>query len=391
MSIPLELRVLSGSFPARPTLHLGGWDYTDGDQIYGLTPNNRDALIRQLRLLNVDSPWATSAVIPSGRYDAAGRLVDPPPTAPFDRWTADWPDASGYYIFVNAADSFGGAGISENPRFRTAVGQWITFWTRHAGTRGITSSRLALLLVDEPHTPAQHNRIVEWARAIKAAEPGIRIWEDPNDADPAQANPASMDAADILALKRSLIARHGAAFVDFYRRRAAKGQELGVYGTDGPVRLLDPYSYYRLQAWVCADLGAKSSSFWSFSDDGGGHSWNEYATGRNVYSPWFLSRDRVTTSKHSEAIREGVEDFEYLTLLRDRVAALQRSDPHRPGLAHAVDVLSTATKTVLQSPGADDERWTAGKDRSVAERVRLSIADAIESLREAARPPAHDP
>jgi len=381
LRVPLELKVLPGSLPPRRALHLGGWDYSNTANMHGLTPANRTSFIEQLHALEIDSPWATNAVMPAGRYDAAGRLVEPPPTSAFDQWIADWPDAAAYYVFLNVPDHWGGAALSDTARFRTAVAQWIAFWTKHAGERGITASRLALLLIDEPHAPAEHARILEWASAMKAAAPAIRIWEDPTDPDPARSAPVSFDAVDVIALKSWLMEREGASFVDYYRRRAAKGQELAVYGASGPSRLLDPYSYYRLQAWLCADIGAKSSFFWSFSDDAGGYSWNEYAATNSIYSPLFLGRDRVTPSKHSEAIREGREDFEYLAMLRQRIAAVEARDPRRPGLAQARELLAAATTTVLQSPGARDEPWSSEKDRSVADRVRIAIAEAVERLK----------
>jgi hypothetical protein len=96
LSVPLELRVIEGRFPARPTLHVGGWDYTDtyGSRYLGLTPGNITAFIDHLRALGVDSPWATNRVMPPGRFDALGELVEPPDTRAFDNWVASFPDAS---------------------------------------------------------------------------------------------------------------------------------------------------------------------------------------------------------------------------------------------------------------------------------------------------------
>src|SRR5207249_7917303 len=113
-------------------------------------------------------------------------------------------------------------------------------------------------------------RVVTWGRAIKAGEPGVRIWEDPTYADPAGSRPQLLDVSDILAMKRSLMLQQGGLYVDFFRQRRARGQALDVYGAAGAPRLLDPYTYYRLQAWVCADVGAGGSFFWSFVDDAGG-------------------------------------------------------------------------------------------------------------------------
>jgi hypothetical protein len=86
-------------------------------------------------------------------------------------------------------------------------------------------------------------------------------------------------------------------------------------------------------------------------------------------------------SRHSEAIREGVEDFEYLAMLRDRVTLFSRTDPNRAGLSRAIALLDSAAGTVLGAPGATDMEWLSDKDRLSAERVRLAIADLLELLR----------
>ena len=116
-------------------------------------------------------------------------------------------------------------------------------------------------------------------------------------------------------------------------------------------------------------------------DDAGGSSWNEYATTATLYSPFFLSSDSVTSSKHVEAIREGVEDFEYLAMLRDRVDELGRNDPNHAGLSEARALLDNAVTLVLQAPGAADTQWVPDKDRSAADRVRLAVADLLDVLR----------
>jgi hypothetical protein len=43
-------------------------------------------------------------------------------------------------------------------------------------------------------------------------------------------------------------------------------------------------------------------------------------------------------------------------------------------------LLESAVRRVLDAPGADDMRWTTGKDRTMAGRVRLEIADMLARL-----------
>ena len=66
----------------------------------------------------------------------------------------------------------------------------------------------------------------------------------------------------------------------------------------------------------------------------------------------------MTISKHSEAIREGVEDYEYLNELRRLLGDAASQD---------------ATAAVLQAPSATDTQWVSPKDRSTAGDDRLIV------------------
>ena len=93
---------------------------------------------------------------------------------------------------------------------------------------------------------------------------------------------------------------------------------------------MDPYSYYRLQAWHCWQIGGTGSFFWAFGDNSGSSSWNEYLAAHNgPFTPLFLDAETVVAGKQMEAIRESVEDFEYFVMLRratDRAKAAGRVD-----------------------------------------------------------------
>ena len=120
--------------------------------------------------------------------------------------------------------------------------------------------------------------------------------------------------------------------------------------------------------------------YWAFGDNGSGSDWNEAGSPGTSYSPAFLAPDGVTPAKHLEAIREGVEDYEYLSLLRDRIAALEQAGTSGEKLASAQKVLATATAAVLNASGVDKLHWADPKDRGVADRVRLEILTTLEAL-----------
>jgi len=240
---------------------------------------------------------------------------------------------------------------------------------------------LALLLVDEPSQAKQDAIILAWAKAIRAAGTGVRIWEDPCHGDPAAANQEMMRACDVLCPNRLSFLSGKPAFRDYYVQAGERGTELAFYSCSGPVRSKDPYAYHLLQAWTCWQFHAKASYFWAFGDGGGGSSWNEYAAAGPGYVPFFLDSESVTPGKHMEAIREGVEDFEYLLMLQRRLAALDSAGVQRPALDRARAILKEAPRRVGEAPGATLMNWSSAKDRTVADRVRLEILQALNDLR----------
>lgn len=374
--IPLRLRLFPFVFPERPSLHVGGWDYTDSDTMYGVTANNRDALIAHLQERFVDSPWATSLVMPFGSFDSLGALVKKPDTSRFDAWVGKWPNARRYCVAFSVGDHFSGAKMGSS-EFAAKVKSWIDFWVEHIATKGIKPEQLFLALLDEPSKNEQDRIIIAWSKAIRAAQPKVKLWEDPDYLKPEKALPEMMSSVDVLCIARTPMLREGKHFADFYRKQKAEGRRLDFYSASGPMHLLDPYSYVRLQAWTCWDMGAESTSFWAFGDTGGGNPWTPYISPGMNYAPMFLAPDSVTPGKHMEALRESVEDFEYFVMLKDAIA---KANPDNPALPKAKELLKTGAHRVLDAKNANKLNWSDDKDRWIAEKVRLEILETLVAL-----------
>jgi len=378
--VPFTLRVFDLTFPAEPTLHVGGWDYTDVDSQYGVTATNRDALIDHLRQRFVDSPWGTGSVMPFGTFGPDGQYTKTPDTTRFERWLARWPKARRYCVFNSVGGNIAGVKIGD-PGFAPRVVTWIRFWADFVRSKGLKPEQLVLLLLDEPNRQEQDQVILAWAQAIQAAEPDVVIWEDPTYRKPDEALPEMMAVADVLCPNRPMLLDGGKPFADFYRAQKAAGRRLDFYSCSGPAFLLDPYSYHRLQAWTCFDFGAEATFFWAFGDTGGGNPWNAYTAKGTSYAPAFLGPDSVTAGKHMEAIRESVGDFEYLVMLQQRIAAVAKTAPQNALLPAARALLAGAPARVLGADHVNELSWRDAKDRSVADTVRIEVGTILERLK----------
>jgi len=394
---PVCLNIYPFTFPDEPTLHLGGWDYTDQDNRYEVTIENRPSLIAHLRKHFVDTPWATSRVMPYGKYDQQGNMIEEPSIENFRQWISLWPNVRNYYVFAAVGSRFcnfegprkAGTQI-DTPPFERAVSQWITWWVDTLGKWDIRPEQLGLLLVDEPHSHEQDSIIIEYARVIRKAQPSVVILEDPTWKEPWKATPELFEVSTVLCPNLSMWIGQGKRFVDFYIKQRDAGRILWFYSCSGPGKLLDPYSYHRMQHWFCWKYGARGSGFWAFGDSNGASSWNEYLSKLGAYTPVFLDKDSVTPGKHMEAIREGVEDYEYLRMLRDAIEELQsregcpqaRKEIRNNVVDSAKKLLDSAVERVISCMVEPDMMyWKKPKDRSIADQARIEVLEMLCRLK----------
>ena len=384
--LPIQMRVWPFQMPTETTLWLGGWSYTNGGA-YGVTPQNRAAFLAHMKGHYVNAPWATSSVLRSFQFEKDDPTKIQLDTESLDDWIDQWPDAKTYMVFLSVAHhggavqtSLGGAKIGTDD-FDRRVATWISAWVRHLRTKGLTPDRLALLIHDEPHEGSDISALLTWAKAIRAAEPDVLIWEDPTYRNPSAAPAELFDVCDILCPNRPMWLGQEKHFAKFYRDQREKGRTLQSYSCSGPAKLLDPYSYHRLQAWHCWDIGGTGSFFWAFGDNSGASSWNEYYAKAGPFTPLFLDDSSVTAGKHMEAIRESVQDYEYFVLLKAAVSRANANGRSDAAVRHAQHILENAAAEVLRSKDAPKLRWHEPKDRTAADSARLQVLEALLSLK----------
>lgn len=385
--IPVRLKIWPLRFPDQTTLLVGGWSYANRGGGRGVTTANRAAFVEHLQQRLVNAPWATGNVLRAFEFDRNDPQKIRLDTTAMDEWLALWPHAKQYYVFLSVGDysgatqsALGGAALG-SPDFDQRVATWIKAWVGHLRTKGVEPRQLGLLIYDEPHEGTDIGPLVAWARAIRAAEPEVVIWEDPSYQNPAAAPPELFEVCSVLCPNRPMWLQRGRAFAEFYRGQQAAGRTLHFYSCSGPARLLDPYAYYRLQAWQCWQEGATGSFFWAYSDNSGVSSWNEYLAASGPYTPLFLDDKTVTAGKHMEAIRESAQDYECFVMLRAAVERARSAGRRDAAVAQAESLLTDGALRVLSAEGVDKLRWDEPKDRTLADAVRVEVLQALTNLR----------
>ena len=385
LSVPVRVRVYPFRFPDQPTLNLGGWSYTDAIGARGVTAENRDALVRHLREHYVNSPWASPGILPSGEYDEEGNMTRDPDTAAFDAFVKLWPGARHYMVYLSRGDhgnrptGFAGAAIG-TPRFERVVTNWIRFWGEHLRSTGLKTQQLGLLIVDEPHGKEWYDGYSAYAKVINRVEPDVTLWVDPQPQE-GETCREMFSLVDFIVPHRPQALRPSDWFLEMLAELRAQGKQLGLYSAHGPARTFDPFSYYLLEPWHCFAIGGTWAGFWSFGGDSRFSVWNEYAIqGRGSYCPMYLDDQGVTAAKYMEAVREGVQDYEYLVMLRDRIRVLEQGGATGPRLTGAKTLLAGACERVHVGEEGINYRWDEQKDRGVVDVVRGEILDTLSAL-----------
>ena len=175
------------------------------------------------------------------------------------------------------------------------------------------------------------------------------------------------------------------------------------FTTDGQQCLDTPYcAVERLLPHYCFKYRADAYEFWGVS----WHTYDPYRWGWHSYIhqssepgvdfyvrypngdgyliyPPREEGDLPVTSIRLEQAREGVEDYEYLVMLRDAVADAERSGRSGRALERARTLLAEVPGRVLEAGISNTLRWNAELDRGGADEARVEILDALVSLQRA--------
>ena len=267
------------------------------------------------------------------------------------------------------------------PEVKRRVGQVMKVWAAHVKSLGIKPSQIAILLVDEPGGGQLDQLIVGWAEAIKAAVPEFTLFIDPCHQLSQLTDPTTQRVfglMDIICPGRGYrwMLKDEAAirqYAKYYGDLRQKGKQLGFYSCAQNASEACAIRYYRLQQWDCWKAQATWTGFWSYSDTRGNSPWNQLPGGKDRnWSPVYIDSTSVTDGKHWLAIFEGVQDYEYLRMLRDRVAELREAGRRDETIAAAEKLLAELPDQVIAAAQAGDiDAWDAG---------RLRVLDMLEAL-----------
>jgi hypothetical protein len=371
--IPIQVRVSKIEMP-RPRLSLQVWDYAHHTGLRAIVPGNIDSATRMMQSHFVDTPWANGDAIPYTENPA------PESFSILDKWIKRWPDARYYMINAYTQTEFRDVKIG-TPEFNTKIGNWAKALEAHMRSLNIDPRKLCILIQDEPMTVAQDEFVAAWARAIKASGAKITIFQDPYWTHP-EKNPIqeAITLPDILCPNLDVYLRGKLDTIRYWEKIRQSGHKLWFYQCAGPVRNFDPTVYYRLMAWQAFKAKAEGIGFWSFGDIGGGSSsWNEYTITGVAYAPEFIEDAGVTDSVHWQAVREGIEDYEYLSMLRDATQKCRNQKLKSEANALIEEIVDALTADRYE--GSAGKTWKDNPLHAKVDESRIRILRMLEKIK----------
>jgi hypothetical protein len=383
--VPIDIKIFRTPF-SRPSMHFGGWDYSFPYR-YPVREANLSQLVEYLQSRYVDTPWAMrhDKVMWWGDLDANGNPRAPLDTSALERWLSQWPSARRFGVHLYVAEDKPGIPVTDS-QFTQSVAAWAHAWATEIRRLNRSPEQFYLLLVDEPQTEEQFRTTEEWATAIRQSGAGFRIWTDLVRQDPTQLPESLFDVVDSVAVYLGFAElKTAAAHRTWARTFSEREKTLEIYAFDGPARQLDPYTYYRLTSWRAFFMGATAVSFWSFTDTRGTPSDNEFAATDLNYSPLFISDEFVRPGKHMEAAAEGIQDTQYLEMLK-RVATAHPIETVRDEAQQLLDEVAASIYRSPQSSYAEwrsqssNVDWRSHRKAKGADEYRVQIGEFLDSL-----------
>jgi len=380
-SVPLELNISNVKFPEKTSLKCLIWDYCFPVPHYSITKDNfKDAIAMMKKFfINIPVGKAVLASYPGKKdFDKTGKLISKLDFRLFDEWIKLWPDAAAYQIFLLVTednDKFAGFAPG-SPEFENAIAGWLNSFSAHVRSKGMDPGKIMFNTLDEPRNPQNYQTLGKWVTAMKKSGADFPIFSDPVCLEKENNMRYATDAlkeVDILCPLMAYYLSYSKDIKDFFEKEKAAGKEMWFYMCTEPNREFDP-SYFRLQPWQAFKYGATGSGFWSFSDTGKLPSnWNPYTnpTG-NDYSLVYIDEKSITTAKQMEAVREGIEDYQYLVML-------QNSSSGNYAKEKVCDVIE---KTGKLSGKEYWKKWDTQKTPcSFADKAKNEILDLLEKTR----------
>ncbi|NOY57880.1 MAG: hypothetical protein GXO75_02970 [Calditrichaeota bacterium] len=312
-NIPLNLRVSSVALPEKSRFSFYTWAHLGASPDDALTQKRFQDLLDHLTTV-----FGTSA--PLQRFDGNGKLTGNVDWSRHDAWMRMF---RGKGIVLVSSFQYSVRGPKNVPMWskpwEKAYVAGLKNYIAHLKKLGFDYKDFALYPVDEPWLTGMENVHVlyDCAKLAKEADANVQIYCDPAGMPTPENSADLVPYVDIWTPQIDLLKRKDKILLNFYKKT---GAQVWTYEAPEATKLLKPLGLYRMQPWLAFRYGLTGSGIWTYNY---GNIWptkqpNQFHVS---YSIVYEDGQTVVPSRRWEAYRDGVEDFNMLTLLREEIKA----------------------------------------------------------------------
>ena len=319
-----------------------------------------------------------SSFFPKATYDAQGQLVGAIDFTEHDAYIKKHAP-HGIILFNYYQSTLQGPGEHTGEAYQKAHVTWLKAWVAHLAELGVGYDGFALYPVDEPGLQSGLvDQFLRYAKLARAADPRIKIYTDP-------VNRITMEELKNMAPYVDIWCPNSGSFLkienaDKLAFIKSLNKTIWTYECSPNAKHQSPLGYYRCQAWLAWHHGITGIGYWS------------YCTSTD--DPWFRPAAiheylfvypgcGVVPSKRWKAIRDGLEDYSMLTLLRDIVESAKKEGRAPEAVAAAETLLKEESSAISQFCGIDKDDTLPGKEGIAQVRiVEDRRFQSIQSIRE---------
>ncbi len=348
---PLRITVWKAKLPAQQALRLCHWGYVSSS----ILKDQPEAALQDQ--VSHGTNVFVSSFVPHARFNEEGELLGQIDYAAHDDYVRRHAP-HGLLLFQHTGIVQGPTSIG-SPAYRKAHIGLLRAWVEHLAQMGVGYDGFALYPVDEPGLrDGLVETYLQYAKLAREADPKIQMYTDPVARITLEQVRQMLPYVDIWCPNRvGFLLGPGKEKLELMQ---ASGKTLWNYECAGNAKHQSPLSYYRGQAWLAWHHGLTGIGFWSYCTSSA--------------DPWYRPRatldylliypgEGVVTSKRWEAIRDGIEDYGMLTVLRAAVAKKRTaSNAKQKALKQARKLLGEQAAAIGRFCGLEDEGTEPGKE-----------------------------
>jgi hypothetical protein len=261
-----------------------------------------------------------------------------------------------------------GVEVSEQLRLE-AQRNYVKVWMAHMARFGLGYKDFAFYVEDETGLRGTHENFMRGAKHIKEIDSRLQVYANPWGAITKDMLRDMAPVTDVWQPGMEVIEYFGTEVVDIMRGDSE--DRIAMYTPPGGCRTLLPLGFFRSQPWLALHWGIEGGGWWVYREA------NLFSTGPQgdpSYGGVNWDGRKLVWSRRWEAMRDGVEDFNAVVMLRD-LADAEGDAAARAVIDDAVAYVASECITGMPREAADYDM-----DFAVLMKHRAAIRTVLERL-----------